>query len=295
MKILLALVPLTWSTCMPSTYTPNPNSSPATISLPSAGDPVASAVADQAWKDVADRTAFTVAFADIAGMTGAVDGTLKFAAEIGWYKYSSTTPYTADGTWVITATGMGAGQWIHQSLVFTHLKKMPAVGPTPGDVGFVIPTPAGKINPQFESFALIERNDQGPGLAFTMTRPFADPTTLSDEGPATTLSTVPRVGDVVRVNAGVGVTCADVFRVAALISQDSSATYTLVTPRVTSTLPVTWANSTGNYVYVGLSFDYVVAASPAPTGIRISFRMQSNGGVSATARFNAYITELRRP
>lgn len=42
---------------MGTVYTPDPTNNPATITLPTAGDPVASSVADQAWKDIADKDA----------------------------------------------------------------------------------------------------------------------------------------------------------------------------------------------------------------------------------------------
>lgn len=303
MKTLLALIPLAWSTCMPSPYTPNPANNPATISLPNPGDPVASAVADQAWKDVADRAAFTgssIAFANLATQTGAIDGTPRLVSQMGWYIYTTGTPYTADGVWVVTATGMGSGQWIHQTIAFTHLHKMPAIGPTPGDVGFALATPAGKINPQFESLAMIDMFASSAGLAGTDSRPFADPTTPSDELYGDILpnfATAPPIaGDIVRARISAAVVVADIFRLCVLVSQDGGGTYTLVTPRVTATLPVTWtAPSAGNYIQVDLSFDYVVTASPAPTQIRTSVRAQANGGISLTARFNEYVIMLMRP
>lgn len=66
----------------------------------------------------------TIPFPDLAGITSAVAGSKVFVSEVGWYEYGSGVSFTADGVNVVTATGMGVGQWVHQSVVFDVLSSL---------------------------------------------------------------------------------------------------------------------------------------------------------------------------
>lgn len=278
---------------MPSTYTPVLNNNPASITIPSPGDLVAAGVVDQAFKDLADRIQYRIVFADIPGQTGAEPGTKVYVSQVGWWEYSATNVGTADGFWIITATGMGVGQWVNSQLAWVHLGKMAAIGPTPGDT-LTDATPAGRINHQYIPHGVVFATVHTPATA-SNTRSYADPLTASDELTGDALGAI-QVGDIIRGNISVGANCANAIRIGVFVTQDNGSTYTLVSPRVSSTLPVDYTKNAnaGERVAIDLSFAHVVTSSPTPTFAGYSIRAQG-GGSLLTANLSGHMVEVIRP
>lgn len=153
---------------MPSVYTPPNNSNPATITIPSDGDNANAASVNGALEALADKAQYIIAFADIPGQTGAIEGTKVYVGETSWYEYTASTPFTADGFWVITATGMGAGQWINGLIASVNLKKLPSVGPVPGE-SFTFPTATGHINADLVPYGHFEHGIDSSHHQYTTT------------------------------------------------------------------------------------------------------------------------------
>src|SRR6266567_4015931 len=106
---------------MSYSYSGDPSNNPGSITLPSDGDAESASTVQIPFEALADSVAWTqlqiqaISQFELAGQTGAVAGTTRFVDEWGTYLYSPSNIYTADAIWVVTATGMGAGQWIHES------------------------------------------------------------------------------------------------------------------------------------------------------------------------------------
>lgn len=72
-----------------------------------------------------------IAFANLAttviGTPGVVTSGRVFVDQVGWYGYTSATPFTANGVTVVTATAMGGGQWVHESVAFDNISSLALV------------------------------------------------------------------------------------------------------------------------------------------------------------------------
>lgn len=158
---------------MPTPYTPNPANHPATSSLPTSGDPVASAVADQAWKDALDRTAwleshFVADPTALAAVTGYADGTRLFVRSNGQFyqRVAIGTPHAPDGYWLVTSAD--GGQWIHDEYGDATGQKVAYIGPVPGETT-TLATPAGRVNKQFIDHGFFTNDAQLSHLQDSMT------------------------------------------------------------------------------------------------------------------------------
>ncbi len=175
----------------------------------------------------------TVAQVDIASTVDAVEGSKIFSSKVGWYTYEASSALTADGVWVIDATGMGAGQWVHQDIALVNLGKMAAVGPVPGGI---YTASAGRVKASVVPNGFYVAADITPHTDSTAS---TVPTTTTagaviDVGGAAGVLTIGTlaIGDVVQCNLDMVANNASFpFTVGAYISFDNGATSIAMSPQ----------------------------------------------------------------
>ncbi len=215
-----------------------------------------------------------------------------FVTGFGWYYYVATTPFTADGKWVITADAGIGGQWIHehQALVRTGAFHA-AVGPVPGDA-FTIPTAAGRINQ-----AVVPRGWlQGAAGAATgtLTNATVDAAlgvgTLADYGGTHfadlgTLATL----DEIRFTASAVVSSAVDFSLGVYVT-DSTGTYPLSTGA--GGIPAYTAPGAGRNSSVSVSFAYTVGGNG---NVKVYFKGNVISAGTASLIVSAFALDVYRP
>ncbi len=224
--------------------------------------------------------------------TNVVPKTKVFVTGFGWYYYVATTPFTADGKWVITADAGIGGQWIHehQALVRTAAYQA-AVGPVPGDA-FATPTAAGRIN-----IAVVPRGwfqgAAGPAPA-AITNATIDAalgtgslanyggTHFADLGTLNTL-------DEIRFTASATVASAVDFSLGAYVV-DASGTTALSTGA--GGIPAYTASGAGRNVAVSVAFAYTVGATG---NVKIYFKGNVISAGTASLVLSAYAFDVYRP
>jgi hypothetical protein len=115
----------------------------------------------------------------------------------GWYQYWTTAPFGVDGFWEIDdSTTGGNNHWEHELLGAVNLKKIAAIGPTPGEA-YPTVTPADRINKANIDHGYLVHDLDGTHHQYTTTSATAVTfATLFDVG---TLA----IGDIVKFEANV--------------------------------------------------------------------------------------------
>ena len=232
-------------------------------------------------------------FTELVNATNVEEGSRFLVPSVGWYYATALSSATADGLTILDSVGTPGFKWFHSLIGHSAIVAGPRIvwtGPVPGTS-----LPNGRIDPTIENDQLIFRNIHPPANA-TNTRAFADPTTSGDDLTGDALGAV-EVGDIIRGNINVAVNCAAThFRMGVLVTQDNGSTYKLVTPQITTTLPVTFMPEAvaGDRVSVCMSFVHQVSASPTPSFAGWSLRGQGNGA-TLTANVGSCLVEVIRP
>lgn len=226
----------------------------------------------------------TISFASLAGQTGVVENTHLLVDEMGWYSYHAASGFTADATWVVTATGMGAGQWVHESVVLINLGKLAAVGPVPGGV---YTAAAGRIlasvvpSGYFTAAVLNAGTDSTTsGTAVTTTTGTIMNVTPSSSG-TISVGTL-AINDVVdcRLSA-VGLNVAGTFVVGAYISFDGGSTWTAMSPQPGGGSAAYDFTAAGTTRAIDLGFVATVTAN-GTCQVRFKFNAVSAGTTTVT-------------
>lgn len=127
---------------MPSQYLPNAGNNPTHVPRLSDGDPpVASSVnpSIEALADMIASRAIRLTFVNVAAMqantTPLVEGDYIACLDLGIYKYSvAGTPWFQDFVFILDATGLGAGQYVHITWGLVASGRIAALGTVPGGV-----------------------------------------------------------------------------------------------------------------------------------------------------------------
>ena len=280
-------------------YAGGPQVGTATKVIPSAGrmqdgwrnNDVPPAQEQNYWQNLTDLwvewfDAGDIVFANLAATTGVSDNARVYVPGIGWYKYSVATPFTADTFWVITATGMGVGQWTHELVVTANLKRLPAIGPTPGE-SYSAVTPTGRINKDnIDHGYRIEDHSTG-GASYNTT-----------SGSAVTLVTFTDVGSLA---------VADLVRFSANITArgNSAAAFTAnVWLEYTQNGGGAWTVATmtqgGQYGMTADNLAHTVAASftksvSSAGDFQVRLRANSSGGNSLVVDVDSWSIWVNRP
>lgn len=204
--------------------TPDINPLPYTqVQAPTATMPVISADVQALALEILNVQNSVVVFANLHTLAPQTDGGKVYVSGMGWYTYTQSTPFTADGTWVVTCD-IG-GQFVHELVALHNLAKIAAIGPVPGEA-FTVATPAGRINKQFitqgfftQAFNTYSQYNTTSGSAVTLA-------TLHNLGPL-------QVDDVISFRANItahGNSTANFsFQVWVEQSQDNGGTWTDMT------------------------------------------------------------------
>ena len=104
-------------------YAGDPALNPSTIQLPVDSDPQLAMTYAPALQSLMDKIVYLqskttarwlVNFIALQGISDASVGDTAFVLSFGWYNYIDTPIGVTQSPWLLDATGMGVGQWIHE-------------------------------------------------------------------------------------------------------------------------------------------------------------------------------------
>ncbi len=229
---------------------------------------------------------------DLSSLTaadGIVDGTTVRTLYGAPWTYVAASPFTVSPFWVKAATGMGVGQWIHNSLVDVHLGRSVALGPTPNET-FPTATPAARINKACIDHGFFTNDADDTHNQYTTTS--ATIVTLADLSNLGTLAQ----SDIIQfsINAVASVTGGAPlnFNVAAEISVDGGSTYTAMTGNGGA---LEYHAATNNNCQA-LALNFLKVLFSAPTGdVKIRLRGYSNGTNTLVVDVDSWYALVSRP
>lgn len=274
--------------------TPDINPLPYTqVQAPTATMPVISADVQALALEILNIQNSVVVFANLHTLAPQTDGGKVYVSGMGWYTYTQGTPFTADGTWVVTCD-IG-GQFVHELVALHNLAKIAAIGPVPGEA-FAVATPAGRINKQFITRGWLNDTFGGPG---TVTNSTVDATlgtgSLANYGGSHFVDVTGTfghnlmIGDTVEfVAEAVGSSLID-FSAGSYVVENGGSPIPVT---ASAGIPAYNATGGGRNVVVTIGFTWVVSTAG-------TFKIYIKGNVistgSATLAFNSYMVRVTRP
>lgn len=220
---------------------------------------------------------------------GAISLSRFFSSSLGFYEFHTGHPFTADGFWVIDNAPSG-GQLTYGMLSMFNTKKIPAIGPTPGET-YATATPSGRVNPEVVPHGWVSSQVIPP-----LDTSSVDATILTNTD-----------GEVVYEMTFTGLQAGDVlfftcpavarnsvvdnpFQTGTFLSEDNGSSYVAVSPLRSGQNHYYVANVAP--VSVELSF---IKTLTSPTTVKIQVRLgASSGGTTHLAIGNGY-ARVERP
>lgn len=232
-------------------------------------------------------TLSTIAFASFANLAARTTQARTYVSEVGWYDYHSSNVATADNVWVVTATGLGSGQWVHEHwslgrLTTAGIPGLAVVGPIPGEA-FTTSTPTGKINKQVIDHGYFTHAMIAATNLSTASASLTDVQNINI-GPL-------RAGDIIKAHLPAVAGCTAAFRAATYVSVDGGGSYVQFSPGSTFTYPGSAGPTT-----IAVQLDFYRAMSANSTGdVHVSIRLQSDGAATCTLSLGDSMIEVIRP
>lgn len=235
----------------------------------------------------------SLVFANLHTFAPQTDGGKFFVSGMGWYGYTQSTPFTPATPWVISADV--GGQFSHELLALINLKKLPSIGPVPGE-SYTTATPPGRINKANINYGYLNSTFGGPGTATNTTIDAALGTgSLGNYGGSHFVDVTGAfghnlaVGDVVEFVAQAVVTCTQDFSVGSYVVEAGGAAIPVT---ASAGIAAYAATGGGRNVVVSIAFTWVVGTAGT---FKIFVKGNVAAATTATLTVNSYMVRATRP